>query len=159
MSPLLSTAVSQTMEALCAVAQDLPIGTNLALVHFLWMQISGALLPSRGALFPALQASGLEPPETRRAWAALRYGDWHIADLLSAWSTYITMQGQWQEHRYGGYRPKAVDLTAYWRPALHGLKSKHYHPGAGKALPAVVLGLCFCQSKTGPFDHRKEGHL
>ncbi len=75
MSPLLSTAVSQTMEALCAVVQDLPIGTNLALLYFLWMQISGALLPSRGALFPALQDSGLEPPEVRRAWAALRYGD------------------------------------------------------------------------------------
>jgi len=105
------------------------------------MQISGVLLPSRGALFPALQAIGLEPAATRRAWAALRYGDWLIADLLAAWEAYVTTQGQWQEHRYDGYRPKPVDLTAYWRPTLHGLKSKHYYPPAGKALPAVVLGL------------------
>ena len=39
-------AVSQTMEALCEVVQSLPIGTNLALLQFLWMQLSGALLPS-----------------------------------------------------------------------------------------------------------------
>jgi len=34
---LLSTAILQTMEALCAVTQGLPIGTNLALLHFLWI--------------------------------------------------------------------------------------------------------------------------
>lgn len=139
--PLLPIAISQTMEALCAVTQDLPIGTNLALLHFLWMQVSGTLLPSRGALFPALQAIGLLPPATRRAWAAFRYGAWDIADLLTAWKDYVTAVGQWQEHRYDGYRPKAVDLTGYWRPSLRGLKTKHYCPPAGKALPAVVVGI------------------
>jgi hypothetical protein len=139
--PLLSIAISQTMEALCAVTQALPIGTNLALLHFLWMQISGSLLPSRGALFPALQGMGLLPAAIRRAWAAFRYGAWDIDHLLSAWEGYVVEQGQWQEHQYGGYRPKAVDLTAYWRPRLRGLKTKHYYPPAGKALPAVVLGI------------------
>jgi hypothetical protein len=134
-------AISQTMEALCAVTQGLPIGTNLALLHFLWMQISGALLSSRGALFPALQAIGLLPATIRRAWAAFRYGSWHIAELLAAWEAYVTEQGQWQEHHYEGYRPKAVDLTAYWRAALRGLKTKHYYPPAGKALPAVVVAI------------------
>lgn len=129
------------MEALCAITQDLPVGTNLALLHFLWMQISGALLPSRGALFPALQEVGLQPTAIRRAWASFRYGAWHIDELLTLWEEYIASQGQWQEHRYAGYRPKAVDLTAYWRPTLHGLKTKHYHATAGKALPAVVLGI------------------
>ena len=105
------------------------------------MQISGSLLPSRGALFPALQAIGLEPAPTRRAWAAFRYGDWQIDDLLTAWEDYVIEQGQWQEHQYDGYRPKAVDLTAYWRPTLLGLQTKHYYPPAGKALPAVVLGI------------------
>ncbi|MFB0536463.1 MAG: hypothetical protein ACETWR_15925 [Anaerolineae bacterium] len=138
---LLAIAISQTMEALCAVAQGLPIGTNLALLHFLWMQISGALLPSRGALFPALQAIDLLPATIRRAWAAFRYGAWDIMDLLSAWEGYVVGQGQWQEHRYAGYRAKAVDLTPYWRPTLRGLKTKHYYPPAGKALPAVVLGI------------------
>ena len=145
-----SIAVSQSMAALCIVTQDLPLGTNLALLHFLWMQISGALLPSRGALFPALQAIGLSPAEVRRAWSAFRYGAWAIDGPLSAWVRYVTGQGQWQEHTYEGYRPKAIDLTAYWRPKLHGLKSKHYYPPAGKALPAVVLGMaCRVGSVTG----------
>jgi hypothetical protein len=117
------------------------VGTNLALLHFLWMQISGALLPSRGALFPALQAIGLSPAAIYRAWSAFRYGAWQADDLLSDWTTYVIAQGQWQEHRYEGYRPRAVDITAYWRPTLRGLKSQHYHPPAGKALPAVVLGI------------------
>jgi len=129
------------MKALCAVTEELPIGTNLGLLRFLWMQISGSLLPSRGAIFPALQAIGLQPAPTRRAWAAFRYGAWQIDDLLVTWEDYVVKQGQWQEHQYDGYRPKAVDFTAYWRPKLHGLKTKHYYPPAGKALPAVVLAI------------------
>jgi hypothetical protein len=134
-------AVSQTMEALCAVVQSLPIGTNLALLHFLWMQLSGALLPSRGALFPALQAIGLLPAAVRRAWAAFRFGAWVIGDLLSAWEAYVLEQQLWQAHQYDGYYPIAVDLTAYWRPTLKGCPSKHYYPPAEKALPAIVLGI------------------
>lgn len=79
------TAVSQTLEALCAVVLSVPVGTNLALLHFLWMLVTGALLPSRGALFPALQAVGLPVDAIRRAWAAFRYGAWEIATLLTAW--------------------------------------------------------------------------
>jgi hypothetical protein len=137
----MSIAVSQTMEALCAVVQSLPIGTNLALLHFLWMQLCGALLPSRGALFPALQAIGLLPAAVRRAWAAFRFGAWVIEDLLSAWEAYVLAQQQWQVHHYDGYRPVGVDLTAYWRPTLKGCPGKHYYPPAEKALPAVVLGI------------------
>lgn len=70
----MSIAVSHTLAALCAVTVNLPIGTNLALLHILWMQLSGHLLPSRGALFPALQALDLPPEAVRRAWAAVRYG-------------------------------------------------------------------------------------
>jgi hypothetical protein len=137
----MSVAVSQTMRALCMVTQNLPIGTNLALLHFLWMLVSGALLLSRGAIFPALQAIGLDPPAVRRAWAALRYGSWEITDLLHAWEQQVTAQPHWQAQHYDGYCPKAVDLTPFWRPALQGCSTKHYHPQAGKALQAIVLGL------------------
>ena len=127
--PLQSTAVSHTishtMGALCAVTEELPIGTNLGLLHFLWMQVSGSLLPSRGAIFPALQVIGLLPAQIRRAWAAFHYGAWQIEDLLTPWEDYVIRQGQWQEHLYDGYRPKAIDLTAYWRPTLRWLKTKH----------------------------------
>jgi len=105
------------------------------------MQLSGALLSSRGALFPGLQAIGLWPPETRRAWTAFHSGAWQISEMLTAWESYVLGQGQWQSHQYAGYYPKAVDLTAYWRPTLQGCPSKHYYPPAQKALPAIVLGI------------------
>ena len=139
--PPVSIAIRRTMEALCALTENLPIGTNLGLLHFLWMQVSGMLLPHRGALFPALQAIGLLPGATRRAWAAFRYGAWKIGDLLSAFEAYVQEQGHWHAASYAGYKPIAVDLTAYWRPTLRGWLSKHYHALAGKALPAVVVGL------------------
>jgi hypothetical protein len=133
--------VQHTLSALCAVTQDVTLGTNLALLQFMWMLVSGALLPSRGAVFPALQAVGLVPAAVRRAWAALHSGNWHIANLLTAWNEYVLGDQHWQASRYAGYVPKAVDTTAFWRPALHHCQTKHYHPQAGKALPAIVVGL------------------
>ena len=58
------------MNTLIALTGNLPVGTNLALLQFFWMLVSGALLPQRGAIFPALQAIGLSENATRRAWAA-----------------------------------------------------------------------------------------
>jgi len=137
----MSPTVVEVMAALCAVTQSLPIGTNLALLQFFWMLLSGRLLHSRGALFPALQAMGLPADAVRRAWAAFRFGAWHIVVLLTLWQQHVTQQPHWQPLRYEGYTPIAVDVTPYWRPALQGCQSKHYHPQAGKALQAVEVGL------------------
>jgi hypothetical protein len=126
---------------LAQTAEGLPIGTNLAMLHFLWMLTSGQLLASRGGLFPALQAIGLEDEEIRRAWAAFRAGSWQISDLLADWQAQVEAEGLWQEHRYEGYRPIGVDITAFWRPTLQGCPSKHYYAPAGKALPAIIIGL------------------
>ena len=105
------------------------------------MLLSGQLHDSRGAIFPALQSMGLTPTEVRRSWASFRNGRWTIAFLLSVWMAQVSEQGQWQTHSYDGYRVKAVDITAFWRSTLAGLQSKHYDAEAGKALPAVPLGL------------------
>jgi hypothetical protein len=129
------------MIPLVQMTEGLPIGTNLAMLHFLWMLTSGQLLASRGGLFPALQATGLEDEEIRRAWAAFRAGSWQISDLLADWQAYVETEGLWQEHRYEGYRPIGVDITAFWRPTLQGCPSKHYYAPAGKALPAIIIGL------------------
>jgi len=40
-----------------------------------------------------------------------------------------------------GYVPVPVDVTAFWRPALQDCPSKHYHPMANRALPAVIFGI------------------
>ncbi|HLY26394.1 MAG TPA: hypothetical protein VKQ72_08650, partial [Aggregatilineales bacterium] len=52
------------------------VGTNLGLLHMLWMLVSGTLLAQRGAIFSALKASGLSDAAARRAWSAFRYGSW-----------------------------------------------------------------------------------
>ena len=77
------------MKILVALTQDIPIGTNLALLQFMWMLVSGALLPQRGALFPALKSIGLTDPATRRTWTAFRGGDWQTAVLLRLWRAQI----------------------------------------------------------------------
>lgn len=137
----MSEIISQTIAVLATLTEPLKLGTNLALLHLLWAMISGTLLPSRGALFPALQATGLLPAAVRRSWAALRFGSWQISDLLPAWERHVTTQEEWQRPIYDGYRPKAVDITGFWRPAWKGCPTKHFFAPAGKALPAVVLGL------------------
>ena len=71
----------------------------------------------------------------------MRYGAWQTERLLATWQTHVAGQGKWQASQYAGYYTKAVDLTAYWRPTLKGLKSKHYDGEANKALPAVVFGM------------------
>jgi len=138
-SPL--SAIDVTMNILVSLTEGLPIGTNLALLHFLWMLVSGALLPQRGALFPALQATGLSDQATRRAWAAFRRGAWQTAVILRLWQAQIEGLPGWQVHHHEGYRAITVDVTAFWRPALQNCPSKHYHPAANRALPAVIFGV------------------
>lgn len=131
----------QIITTLIAVTQNLPIGTNLGLLHVLWTLVSGKMLSSRGGLFPALQAAGFKAPEIRRAWAAVRYGNWSIETLLASLQNYVKEETEWEAHRYEGYIPKAVDLTGFWRPKLKNCPSKQYHPQAGKALPAIVMAI------------------
>lgn len=133
--------IQETMGALSAVTKTLPIGTNLGVLHVLWMLVNGSLLNSRGALFPGLLSNGLSVSAVRRAWAAFRGGAWEIDALLASWQAYVNEQGKWVQHCYEGYYPKAVDLTAFWRPQLKKCPSKYYHPQAQKALPAIVLGV------------------
>jgi hypothetical protein len=41
-------SVYRMMSLLCALAINLPIGTNLGRLHLLWMLVSGQLLAARG---------------------------------------------------------------------------------------------------------------
>lgn len=132
---------NHTITVLSQLLESLPIGTNLALLQFMWMLVSGALLPNRGAIFPALKSTGLSDDATRRAWVAFRKGVWQIAVLLRLWQEYVMGLEGWQLRRYEGYLPITVDVTAFWRPALQNCPSKHYHPAANRALPAVIFGI------------------
>ncbi|MBI3980138.1 MAG: hypothetical protein HY331_18340 [Chloroflexi bacterium] len=44
----MSEPVYRTMSVLCSLVVGQPIGTNLGLLHLLWMMLSGQLLKSRG---------------------------------------------------------------------------------------------------------------
>jgi hypothetical protein len=137
----MESVVYRVMTVLSAVVTPLPLGTNRALLDLLWMLLGGHLLAARGAVIPALAALGWAPARVRRAWAALGHGSWTADDLLTRWQAVVAAEGQWQPHQHGGYQPVAVDLTGFWRPRLQGCPTSHYHSGAGKALPAIPLGL------------------
>ncbi|MFQ5400821.1 MAG: hypothetical protein ACE5E7_14645 [Anaerolineae bacterium] len=68
----MSIAIEQTIQALQVVLQGVPVGTNLALLQLLWSMLNGSFLISRGAIFPAMKASGFDDEEIRRGWAAMR---------------------------------------------------------------------------------------
>jgi hypothetical protein len=77
----------------------------------------------------------------RRAWAALGQGDWASERLLARWAQLVSCEGHWQAQTHGGYHPAPVDVTAFWRPRLQGCPTTHFHAAAGKALPAIPVGL------------------
>jgi hypothetical protein len=135
------TAVKTTIQAIVFVVQVSPVGTNLGLANLLWAMVSGAFLSSRGAIFPALQLSGLSAAEIRRSWSAMRHGSWHIDELLESWGVYVARENGWRETRHEGLRVVSIDLTGFWRPRLQGWLGKHYHSLTGRALSAVVFGV------------------
>src|SRR5207248_4050406 len=117
---LMPEAVYRMLTLLCSLLVSVPVGTNLGLLHLLWMLVSGQLLATRGAVIPGLSACGLSARAVRRAWAALGQGDWTSADLLAQWRALVAAEGRWQVHTHGGYHPVGVDVTGFWRPQLQG---------------------------------------
>jgi hypothetical protein len=138
---LMSPIVYRMNDVLSQMVQRVPVGTNLGLFHLLWMLLSGRLLLSRGAVIPGLAALGLAEAAVRRAWAALAYGTWYAAQLLAAWEQLVREEKVFCAHQYGGYRPVACDLVGFFRPRLQDCSTKHYSSAAGKALPAIPLGI------------------
>jgi len=105
------------------------------------MLLSGRLLQSRGAVIPGLADLGLAADAVRRCWAALAYGKWHASQLLEAWEQLLREEGCFQAHQYGGYRPLACDVVGFFRPRLQDCPTKPYSSAAGKALPAIPMGI------------------
>ena len=134
-------AVYRVLTLVSALVVDVPIGTNLGLLHLFWMLLCGQLLVSRGALFPGLSAIGLSDTAVRRAWAALGRGSWTSQRLVKQWAVVVEAEGFWQPHVHGGYHPVAVDITGFSRPRLQGCLTSHYSTTAGKAVPAIPIGI------------------
>jgi len=135
------TAVELTIQAIVFVVQVAPIGTNLGLANLMWAMSNGSFLLSRGAIFPALQITGLDKGEMRRSWSAMCNGSWETEDLVESWGVYVAQENEWRENRHEGLRVVSIDLTGFSRPRLQGWAGKHYHSLVGKAIPAVVFGV------------------
>ena len=106
-------AVYQVLTMLGRLVAPLPIGTNLGLLHLLWLLVSGLLLGPRRARFAGLADRGLPDRVVRRAWAALGQGGWTSGALLARRAGRVEAAGQWPPCRHGGYRPVSVDLTGF----------------------------------------------
>lgn len=87
-----------TLKVLMPLVESLPVGTNGGLLHCFWALVSGALLPQRGALIPALQSIGLSPAATRRAWAAFSAPSWQVSRLLPTWRAYVQALPEWERY-------------------------------------------------------------
>ncbi len=133
--------VYRTATFLCQLVARLPIGTNLGLAHLLWTLLSGHFLPSRGAVFPALQNAGIADKEARQAEASLREGKWDVRSLLRRFGWLIRQEQHTKRVCIGQWRPLLIDWVGFFRPRLSGCSSKHYDSAAGKALPAIELGM------------------
>ena len=131
----------ETIQVLEEIVKDIPIGTNLALLHLLWAMVSGAFLQSRGALFGALQVAGFSARQIRRCSQAVRCGAWKMEDLIQSWQNYLLTQEDLEVRRYGGYTPLAADITAFFRPKLKGKIGKFFHHIANKAIKGIGIGL------------------
>lgn len=103
--------------------------------------ITGSFLESRGAIHTALQLAGFNNEETRCSWQALRYGVWHIQELIDLFTNLVLAEGTWQSCEYDGYRPLAVDTTAIWRPRLQNWLLKLYRQLIGKTYVGIGFGL------------------
>ncbi|MGH7408887.1 MAG: hypothetical protein ACREKF_12890 [Candidatus Methylomirabilales bacterium] len=145
----MSVTVYRINALLSTLLHSLPVGTNLALFHLLWTLLSGRLLITRGAVIPALALARLPDAAVRRAWAALAYGNWEIGPLVTSLEHQIRSEGVWRPHVHDGYRPVVGDLTGFFRPRLKGCVTSHYSSQAGKALPAIPMGLAVRVGSSG----------
>jgi hypothetical protein len=149
----MSNSVYQTLSRigvlLAEIVRGIPIGTNVNIVRVLFALLSGRLLWTRGAVFPALSDLRLTDSEVRRAEAALAHGRWTLASLLAVWQRLVLSERQFRPHQYEGIRPVALDLVGFFRPRLSGCLNKHYSQQAEKGLSALVFALVAAVGSVG----------
>lgn len=136
------TIYEQLLPMIGKTVESLAIGTNLGLYYLICALVRGHFLESRGSIFPALAQLGLPNAVVRRSWAAFQQGGWQMGTLIAGWRQQVEAGGRWHPVRVDGYRVKAGDMSAVFRPRLQASQGKHYHPIAERSLPAVECGLC-----------------
>jgi len=133
--------VYRVSELVANLVKQVNIGTNLAIWHVLMTVMSGRLLGSRGAIIPAVSASGLDRQATMRAWRGAAEGVWEANEMLKRLNEHVASEGEWEALKIGGRCVKAYDTLGILRPRLQRGAGKHYDSQAGKALPAITFGI------------------
>ena len=72
-------------------------GHESATLHFLWMMVSGELLPNRRAILPALRATGLSNQAIPQPRVAFRLGAWNMPELLARRRNYVKRLPGWAD--------------------------------------------------------------
>src|SRR5258706_528914 len=112
--PLMPKAASRMLPLLGALVVALPVGTNLGLLHLLWMVVSGRLLTTRGAVIPGLDACGLSRRAVRRAWAGAGTGGRATEHPLAPWGRLGGDERRWEARSPGGGPPPAAGGGRGW---------------------------------------------
>jgi hypothetical protein len=118
---------------------------------------SGYFVESGGGIMPAVDQylSTFIDDETeraarsRRAAKAITYGQFNLEELLDELKKRVGADGQWQATVIQGYELKPVDMTAYKRARVKGLKSKTYDSSANKAVSGVPFGMMGATGRVG----------
>lgn len=137
----MTTASHLILHILEHLVKDVPVGTNRALLQLMWAIVSGAFLRRRGAVHSGMQEAGFRDEEINRGWQALRYGVWRSEELLRHWREWVREETPWQPQEYEGWRPLAIDLTAFWRPRLQGWSARFFHQVAQRLMPGVAFAV------------------
>lgn len=66
---------------------------------------------------------------------------WSSEELLRRWREWVARETDWQPHVYEGWRPLAIDLTAFWRPRLQGWAARFFHQVAQRLMPGVAFAV------------------
>lgn len=135
------SVVYQTALTICQLCRTLPIGTNLGIVYLLWAIITGKLLNSRGSLFPALLDAGFTDRQARQSEASLREGKFEIDRIIREHNKIIKLHKKAEKIIINEHTPLLLDWVGFYRPNLKGCVTKHFQSAAGKALPAIELGM------------------
>ncbi len=89
-------AVERTVQAIGAVVQTVPVGTNIALLHLLWVMLNGSFLRSRGAVF-----GGTGWAKVYAAGSAAQLGGFAQREMggrraVDNWQLYVASENRWR---------------------------------------------------------------
>ena len=147
----------QVQQAIEQMVATLPKGTDLGICDVISAMYSGYFVESGGGIMPAVDQylsafiddEAERAARSRRAAKAITYGQFNLAELLDELKKQVDAAGQWQATVIQGYQLKPVDMTAYKRARVKGLKSKTYDSDAHKAVPGVPFGMMGTTGRVG----------